>query len=79
MVLEERAGALDLDTIRANAFPADYETDIELPWANPSEILPSPSNVFSHAVYSKISSLRAMISPGPPSRRTEISTTRDKQ
>ena len=34
--LQQRTPGLDLDVTRANAFPVDYETDIELEWANPS-------------------------------------------
>ena len=37
-MLEGRGSALELDTIRANAFPTDYETDLELPWANSREL-----------------------------------------
>ena len=35
--LQQRTPALDLDFTRANAFPADYETDVELEWSNPSK------------------------------------------
>ena len=34
--LQDRTIVLDLDTNRANAFPADYDTDIESLWSNPS-------------------------------------------
>ena len=34
--LQERAIVLNLDTTRANAFPADYDTDIEYIWSNRS-------------------------------------------
>ena len=35
--LQQRTPALDLDFTRANAFPVDYETDVELEWSNPSK------------------------------------------
>ena len=35
--LQSRATILDLDNTRANQFPADYDTDLESPWANPSK------------------------------------------
>lgn len=34
--LQQRTRALDLDVTRANTLPVDYETNIELEWANPS-------------------------------------------
>ena len=37
--------------MRANALPADYETDIELPWANPSERFSLLSHEFFDIVY----------------------------
>ena len=37
--LQERGTALNLDYTRANAFPADYDTDLESDWANASESL----------------------------------------
>lgn len=36
--LQQRANILDLDWSRANALPADYETDLESEWSNPSRI-----------------------------------------
>jgi hypothetical protein len=36
--LQERGTFLDLDTARANAFPVDYDTDLESVWSNPSKI-----------------------------------------
>ncbi len=36
--LQQRAIALDLDTTRANAFPVDYDTDLEYDWSNLSKI-----------------------------------------
>ena len=35
--LQERGNTLDLDFTRANAFPVDYDTDLESDWSNPSE------------------------------------------
>ena len=32
--LQERTSILDLDWTRANAFPTDYETDLDLDWSN---------------------------------------------
>ena len=40
---------LDLDWTRANNFPADYETDLDLAWSNPSESHP-PLLSFLHAM-----------------------------
>ena len=34
--LQQRTVTLDLDASRANRVPADYDTDPESPWANPS-------------------------------------------
>jgi hypothetical protein len=42
--LQQRLVTLDLDAARANQLPDDYDTDVELAWANPSEIV----NVHSH-------------------------------
>jgi hypothetical protein len=36
--LQQRRNVLDLDASRATTFPVDYDTDLELEWANPSEI-----------------------------------------
>ena len=36
--LQHRTAVLDLDFSRANTFPEDYDTDLELDWANPSTI-----------------------------------------
>jgi hypothetical protein len=41
--LQARAIALDPDTARANAFPIDYDTDLEYVWSNPSKKHPSHS------------------------------------
>jgi hypothetical protein len=35
--LQARSIALDLDTARANAFPSDYDTDLEYVWSNLSK------------------------------------------
>jgi hypothetical protein len=32
--LQDRAIILDLDTNRANAFPTDYDTDLEYVWSD---------------------------------------------
>jgi hypothetical protein len=37
--LQQRTTILDLDLSRATSFPADYDTNIESEWSNPSEIL----------------------------------------
>ena len=37
--LQQRTVVLDIDSIRANTFPDDYENDLEFFWANLSEIL----------------------------------------
>ena len=50
-MLEGRASALELDKIRANALPVDYETDIELPWANPSETFSSLRSEISDVIH----------------------------
>ncbi len=42
--LQERGTVLDLDTVRANAFPVDYDTDLESVWSNPSKIFGSILN-----------------------------------
>lgn len=42
--LQQRANILNLDWSRANALPADYETDLESEWSNPSRILSKPAN-----------------------------------
>ncbi|CAF1216235.1 unnamed protein product, partial [Adineta ricciae] len=34
--LQQRTIVLDLDSFRANTFPQDYETNLELEWANPN-------------------------------------------
>ncbi len=36
--LQERGNILNLDFTRANAFPDDYDTDLESVWSNPSKI-----------------------------------------
>ncbi len=36
--LQQRTSVLDLDWTRANAFPVDYDTDLEYVWSNPSKI-----------------------------------------
>ena len=36
--MQERTTILNLDSYRANKFPDDYDTDVELAWANPSKI-----------------------------------------
>ena len=35
--LQQRMTVLDLDLSRSMAFPADYDTDIESEWSNPSK------------------------------------------
>lgn len=35
--LQQRTTVLDLDLSRSNTFPADYDTDIESEWSNPSK------------------------------------------
>ncbi len=35
--LQERANVLELDSSKATNFPEDYDTDLELEWANPSK------------------------------------------
>ena len=35
--LQERTIVLDLDSTRANAFPQDYDTDLESQWSNLSK------------------------------------------
>ena len=36
--LQERTTVLDLDSSRANAFPQDYDTDLEAEWNNLSQL-----------------------------------------
>ena len=36
--MQQRGTVLDLDSTRANTFPADYDTDLEYVWSNPSKI-----------------------------------------
>ena len=36
--LQGRTKVLDLDETRANEYPADYDTDLEFPWADQSKI-----------------------------------------
>lgn len=36
--LQERGNILDLDFTRANAFPDDYDTDLESEWSNHNEL-----------------------------------------
>ena len=36
--LQERTIVLDVDYLRANEFPDDYDTDLESQWSNLSEI-----------------------------------------
>ena len=38
--LQRRTTVLDLDLSRSMTLPADYDTNIESEWANPSEYLP---------------------------------------
>lgn len=38
-LLQQRSKALDLDLIRANQLPDDYDTDLESEWSNPSKSL----------------------------------------
>ncbi len=35
--LQQRTSILDLDDIRANTFPQDYDTDLESEWSNLSK------------------------------------------
>ena len=37
--LQQRGIVLDSDSSSANAFPVDYDTDLEYAWANPSTIV----------------------------------------
>ena len=37
--LQKRTPMLDLDFMRGNALPDDYDTDLESPWSNPSRIV----------------------------------------
>jgi hypothetical protein len=53
--LQQRSTVLDVDRWRANLFPDDYETDLELPWSNLSEIEDSSFSRF----YSILSDLFA--------------------
>jgi hypothetical protein len=39
MPLQQRGSVLDLDWTRANAFPVNYDTDLENVWSNPSKML----------------------------------------
>ena len=36
--LQERTSVLESDSSSATKFPEDYDTDLELEWANPSNI-----------------------------------------
>ena len=61
--LQRRTAVLDLDMARAEAFPDDYDTDLESEWSNPSK------NSFSfliliHASLMKICLLMVLISHG---------------
>ncbi|CAF1285557.1 unnamed protein product [Rotaria sordida] len=51
VVLQGRGIVLDLDRIRANTFPIDYETDLESPWSNLN--LFADGNDFSWATVEK--------------------------
>jgi len=37
--LQQRTTVLDLDSTRANSFPADYDTDLESVWSDLSIIM----------------------------------------
>ncbi len=37
--LQQRTSILDLDDIRANTFPQDYDTDLESDWSNLSKTI----------------------------------------
>ncbi|UJR18137.1 hypothetical protein I4U23_005037 [Adineta vaga] len=49
--LQQRTMILDLDSLRANAFPQDYDTDLESVWSNPN--LFSDGNDFSRETIEK--------------------------
>ena len=74
--LQQRLVTLDLDTTRANQLPDDYDTDVELAWANPSESVTLQMDChFSLSV--QICSRTAMTSRGKRSSEDAISTIRD--
>lgn len=45
--LQERTPVLDLDSSRATAFPADYDTDVESDWSRFSRLFFFPSSIVS--------------------------------
>jgi hypothetical protein len=61
--LQGRTAILDLDMARANAFPDDYETDLESEWSNPSKNFLS-FLILIHTSPTKICLLMALISHG---------------
>ncbi len=48
--LQQRTTVLDLDSSRANSFPADYDTDLESVWSDLSIIMFS-SDLFVYLMF----------------------------